>query len=199
MFRGPLLHLGAGLFARQLALEHLGADGLALGAELLGEGPLLRRGVGTKPGTESGTLAGGEASATAGHEASSTTGTKSSALAGGEALVRTGTDTGASAGAEALTRTGGNAAALTHAASPLRGEPAHLLLVLNTLCLAPSKVVDAGECPGLQATLRESWNCDRGQCHGQTKELDGAHLRLPMNVGDWTAPFAEWTLGVWSC
>ena len=184
MFRGPRLHLGASLFARQLALEHLGANGLALGAELFGEGLLLRRRVGAEPGAEPG------------------------AVAGRKARACTGTDTGASAGTEALTRTGGEAAPLTakrsalthnataladalshaHAASTLTGEAAHLLLMLDALRLTTGEVVDAGERPGLQAILRESWYCGRGQCHGETKDLDGAHLRLPMSVGDWTAP-----------
>jgi len=79
MFRGPLLHLGAGLFARQLALEHLGANGLALGAELLGEGLLLRRRVGAEPGA----VAGGEA------------GTHAGAVTGGKARTGTGMDAGA--------------------------------------------------------------------------------------------------------
>lgn len=211
MFRGPLLHLGTGLFPRQLALEHLGADGLALGAELLDEGLLFRRSVGAEPGTpaggEAGPIASGEAGPIAGGEASATTGAEPGTLAGDEAGASASADTGMSAGAEALARTGEGASLpdeatpLTdalprpHAAGALTGEAAHLLLVLNPLRLTTGEVVDARECPGRQATLGESRNCGRGQRHGKTKELDGAHLRLPMSVGDWTAPFAQWTLG----
>ncbi len=211
MFRGPLLHLGARLFARQLAFEHLGANGLALGAELLDEGLLLRRRVGAERG------------AIAGREASASTGAETSALAGGKALACTGTDPGTSAGTEALVRTGGKTATLTkaasgaaallpsqaaaeaarlpealghaHAAGTLTGEATHLLLVLDALRLTTGEVVDARERPGLQATLRESGYCDRGQCHGETKELNGAHLRLPMSVGDWTAPLHSGRFG----
>ena len=102
MFRGPLLQLDTGLVARQLAVEHLGANGLALGAELLGEGLLLRRRVGAEPG------------AVAGNEA----GTAASSKAG----ACTGPDTSASAGTEALTRTGGEAAPLTDERSALTHE-----------------------------------------------------------------------------
>ena len=214
MFRGPLLHLGARLFARQLALEHLGANGLALGAELLDEGLLLRRRVGAKlgaiAGSETGTSAGTETSAVASREASTSTGAKTGALACGNARAGTGSHPGASAGTEAPARAGGEAASgaesllpsqaaaeaarlsealrHAHAAGTLTGEATHLLLVLDALRLTTGEVVDARERPGLQATLRESGYCDRGQCHGETKELDGAHLRLPMSVGDWTAP-----------
>jgi hypothetical protein len=87
----------------------------------------------------------------------------------------------------------------THATGTLNGETAHLLLVFDALRLTTREVVDAGERPALQATLRESRNCDRGERHGETKELDGAHLRLPMSVGDWTAPFAQWTLRCGRC
>ena len=204
MFRGPLLHLGTGLFARQLALEHLGAHGLALGAELLSKGLLLRRRVGAEPSA----VAGGEAGTVASGKAGTSTGTDPSAFAGGKALACTGTDTGARAGTESLARTGGEAATLTdqssaltdeataltdalrhaHAASTLTGKATHLLPVFNALRLTTGEVVDAGERPGLQATLRESRYCDRGQRHGETKDLDGAHLRLRMSVGDWTAP-----------
>lgn len=224
MFRGPLLHLGTGLFPRQLALEHLGANGLALGTELLDEGLLFRRCVGAEPGApaggEAGAIARSEAGAStrpetgtiAGREALACTSAETRALAGREALTCTGTDTSASAGAEALARTGGKAATLTnettalmdalrhpHTASALAGEAAHLLLVLDALRLTTGEVVDTRECPGRQATLRESRYCGRGQSHGKTKELDGAHLRLPMSVGDWTAPFAQWTLGDSGC
>lgn len=157
MFRGPLLHLGTGLFARQLAVEHLGANGLALGAELLGEGLLLRRRVGAKAG------------AVASGEAGTSTGADPSAVASSEAGACTGADTGASAGTEALARTGGEAAALTneastladalrhtHASSALTGKAAHLLPVFDALRLTTGEVVDSGERPGLQATLRES-------------------------------------------
>lgn len=208
MFRGPLLHLGTGLLPRQLALEHLGANGLALGTELLDEGLLFRRCIGAEPGTP----AGGEAGAIARGEAPACTRAETRALAGGEALTCTGTDTRTSAGAEALARTGegtplpDEATALMdalphhpHAAGALAGEAAHLLLVLDALRLTTGEVVDARECPGRQATLRESRYCGRGQSHGKTKELDGAHLRLPMSVGDWTAPFAQWTLGYRRC
>lgn len=193
MFRGPLLHLGTGLFASQLALYHLGAHGLALGAELLDEGLLLRRRIGAKPGTP----AGSEAGAVASGEARACTGTDTGAFAGGKALAGAGANTGACASTEALARTGGEAATLTneatalahpHAASTLTGKAAHLLLMLDAQRLTTGEVVDPRECPGLQATLRESRYCDRGQRHGETKELDGAHLRLPMSVGDWTAP-----------
>lgn len=234
MFRGPRLHLGARLFARQLALEHLGANGLALGAELLDEGLLLRRRVGAERGAiagrETGTSAGTESSTVASREASTATGAETGALACGKALACTGTDTGAGAGTEALARTGSEAATLTkaasgaeallpgqaaadgarlsealrhaHAAGTLTGEATHLLLVLDALRLTTGEVVDARERPGLQATLRESGYCDRGQCHGETKELDGAHLRLPMSVGDWTAPLHDGrsdTVGVKRC
>lgn len=223
MFRGPLLHLGTGLFPRQLALDHLGANGLALGTELLDEGLLFRRCVGAEPGApaggEAGAVAGGEAGASirpetgtaAGGEASACTCAETSTLAGGEAGASASADTGTSAGAEALARTSeraplpDEATALMdplphpHAASALAGEAAHLLLVLDALRLTPGEVVDARECPGRQATLRESRYCGRGQSHGKTKELDGAHLRLPMSVGDWTAPFAQWTLEYRRC
>ena len=155
MFRGPLLQLDTGLVARQLAVEHLGANGLALGAELLAEGLLLRRRVGAEPG----------------------------AFAGGKA--------GACTGTEALARTGGEAATLTneattladalrhtHTASALTGKAAQLLPVFDALRLTTGEVVDAGERPRLQTTLRESRYCGRGEYHGETKELDGAHLRL---------------------
>ncbi|MDP1889342.1 MAG: hypothetical protein Q8K55_00505 [Gemmatimonadaceae bacterium] len=202
MFRGPLLHLNTGLVARQLAVEHLGANGLALGAELLGEGLLLRRRVGAKPGAVAGGKAGTSTrtntSAVASGKAGTSTGTDTSAFAGGKALARTGTDTGASAGTEALTRTGGETAPLTdkrsalthdataladalrhtHTASALTGEATHLLPVFDALRLTTGEVVDSGERPGLQATLREGRYRDRGESHGETKELDGAHLRL---------------------
>ena len=55
MFRGPLLHLDAGLFAGQRASLDLRPGGLAQLGELLGEGGLFRRRVGTGAGTESGT------------------------------------------------------------------------------------------------------------------------------------------------
>jgi hypothetical protein len=183
MFRGPLLHLGAGLFAGQLALEHLGANRLALGTELLDEGLLFRRRVGAE----------------------------SCAVAGGESGARTGAEPSTSAGAETLTRTGkgaplpDEAPALMdalphpHTASTLAGEAAHLLLVLDALRLTTGEFVDSRKCPGRQATLRESRYGGCGQSYGKTKELDGAHLRLPMSVGDWTAPFAEWTLGDRRC
>lgn len=224
MFRGPLLHLGTGLFPRQLALEHLGANGLALGTELFDEGLLFRRGVGTEPGTpaggEAGAIARGEAGASTGAETGTVAGAKAPAstraetraLAGGEALTCTGTDTSASTGPETLPGTGGEPAPLTdeatalmdalphpHAASALAGEAAHLLLVLDALRLTTGEIVDARECPGRQATLRESRYGGRGQSHGKTKELDGAHLRLPKSVGDWTAPFVLWTLGDCGC
>jgi hypothetical protein len=207
MFRGPLLHLGPGLFPRQLALEHLGANGLALGAELLDEGLLFGGGV----GAESGTHAGTHAHTSTGSEASASAGAETGTLAGGEARPGTGTDTRVCAGTEALPRTG-EATTLTdeattladalrhpHAAGALAGEAAHLLLMLDAQCLTAGEVVDAGERPGRQATLRESRYCGRGQSHGKTKELDGAHLRLPMSVGDWTAPFAQWTLRYRRC
>lgn len=203
MFRGPRLHLGAGLLACQLAVEHLRANGFALGAELLGEGLLLRRRI----GAESSAVADGEAGAVASGKAGTSTGTNTSALAGGKALACTGTDAGASAGTEALARTGGEAATLTneamtlaeatglpealrhpHATDALTAKAMHLLLVFNALCLTTGEVVDARERPGLQAALRESRYCNRGERHGKTKDLDGAHLRLPMSVGDWTAP-----------
>lgn len=185
MFHGPLLHLGTCLFTRQLALEHLGAHGLALGAELLDEGLLLRRRVGAEPGV----FAGSEAGAVASGEAGAGTSADTGAFAGGKAL--------AGASTEALAGTSGEAATLTneatalahpHAASTLSGKVAHLLLMLDTQRLTTGEVVDSRECPGLQATLRKSRYCNRGQRHGETKELDGAHLRLPMSVGDWTAP-----------
>lgn len=183
MFRGPLLHLGPGLLPRQLALQHLGANRLALGTELLNEGLLFRR----RTGAETGTLAGDEAGACA----SAHTGTS----AGAEALARAGEGTPLPHEAAALMD------ALPHpqATSALAGEAAHLLLVLDALRLTTGEVVDSRECPGRQATLRERWDCGRGQSHGKTKELDGAHLRLPMSVGDWTAPFAQWTLGDSGC
>lgn len=161
MFRGPVPHLDPGLFAGQLALEHLGADGLALSTELLDEGLLFRRRVGAEPGTPAGSEAGAMASGEAGAEAGT--------LAGGEAGAGASAGTGTSAGAEALARA---------------GEAAHLLLVLDALRLTTGEVVDSRECPGRQATLRESRYVGRGQSHGKTKELDGAHLRLPMSVGD---------------
>jgi hypothetical protein len=216
MFRGPLLHLGTGLFARQLALEHLGTHRLALDAELFGEGLLLRRRVGEEPSAitcgEAGTCTGANTSTLPDRKALARTGTDSSTLAGGKALACTGTDSGtlaggkalACTGTDALTRTGGKSATLTdersalphdataladalhhaHAASTLTGEPTHLLPLLNALRLTTGEVVYAGERPGLQATLREGRYCDRGERHGETKELDGAHLRLPMSVGD---------------
>lgn len=204
MFRGPLLQLSTGLFPRQLALEHLGANGLALGTELFGESLLLRRRIGAERGAEPGTIAGGEAGA--GSRAG--TSTRSGAGSRGEARTGTGAHTSARAHAEAMMWAGGEAPALAdeatalchvHAASALTGEVAHLLLVLNTQRLAPGEVVDAGEGPDLQAALRESWYCSHGQSYGKTKELDGAHLRLPMSVGDWAAPFAQWTLGDCRC
>jgi hypothetical protein len=215
MFRGPLLHLGPGLFPRQLALEHLGANGLALGAELLDEGLLFGGGVGAESGTHAGahahTPARSETGAIAGDEASASTGAETGTLAGGKARPGTGTDTSVCTGAEALTRTGegapltyetaalANALRHPHASGALQGKAAHLLLMLYAQCLTTGEVVDARECPGLQATLRESRYCGRDQSHGKTKELDGAHLRLPMSVGDWTAPFAQWTLGYGRC
>ena len=211
MFRGPLLHLGPGLLPRQLALEHLGANGLALGTELLDEGLLLRRCIGAEPGT----LAGGETGAIAGGEAGASASADTGASASTDTGMRTGADTGAHtstcAGAEALARAGESAplpdeaTALmdslphSHAASALTGDAAHLLLVLDALRLTTSEVVDSRESPGRQATLRKGRYCGRGQSHGKTKELDGAHLRLPMSVGDWTAPFAQWTLGDCGC
>lgn len=209
MFRGPLLHLGPGLFPRQLALEHLGTNGLALGSELLDEGLLFRGRV----GAESGTRAGSEAEpVVARGKASAGASAKANTLAGGKAGPGTGTDTSVYASTEALTRTGGEAAPLTneattltdplrhpHSASALQRKAAHLLLVLDAQCLTAGEVVDAGKCPRLQATLCERRYCDREQSHGETKELDGAHLRLPMSVGDWTAPFAQWTLRYRRC
>lgn len=196
MFRGPLLHLGTGLLPRQLAIEHLGANGLALGTELLNEGLLFRRCVGAEPGAPAGGEAGAIARSEAGASTGADAGANTSTLAGGEAGASASADTGTSAGAEALARTSeraplpDEATALMdplphpHAASALAGEAAHLLLVLDALRLTPGEVVDARECPGRQATLRESRYCGRGQSHGKTKELDGAHLRLPMSVGD---------------
>ncbi len=196
MFRGPLLHLGTGLLPRQLAIEHLGANGLALGTELLNEGLLFRRCVGAEPGAPAGGEAGAIARSEAGASTGADAGANTSTLAGGEAGESAIADTGTSAGAEALARTSeraplpDEATALMdplphpHAASALAGEAAHLLLVLDALRLTPGEVVDARECPGRQATLRESRYCGRGQSHGKTKELDGAHLRLPMSVGD---------------
>ena len=55
MFRDPLLHLDAGLFPGQRASLDLRPGGLAQLGELLGEGCLFRRRVGTGAGTESGT------------------------------------------------------------------------------------------------------------------------------------------------
>ncbi len=199
MFRGPLLHLGPGLFPRQLALQHLGTNGLALGAELLDEGLLFRGRVGA------------ESSAGAGDEAGATTGAETGTLAGGKARPGTSTDTSVGTGTEALTRTGegapltnettalANALRHANAAGALPRKAAHLLLMLDAQYLAAGEVIDSGKGPGLQATLRESRYGGRGQRHGETKELDGAHLRLPMSVGDWTAPFAQWTLGYRQC
>jgi hypothetical protein len=78
---------------------------------------------------------------------------------------------------------GGHAAAIPLAPTELDKLPA-----LNTPCFQLDEPVDGGEVAGLQGSLRliplllgplrEGWCYGRSGQHGQSQELDGAHVRL---------------------
>jgi hypothetical protein len=182
MFRDPLPHLGVSLLTGQFAGQDLVVHGLALGAELLGE-RLLFRGRVLQAG---GPVSSPEPGAFTGAEPRSCPSAGSSACPGAEPLSDAGSHTGASTGeastcaklTEALTR------ALTEllTAEPLTTELLRLLPVRDPVGLDAGQSVDARERPRLQGALRGGRCGGRRQCDGETKELDGAHMRLQMFV-----------------
>jgi hypothetical protein len=171
MFHDPRPHLGAGLFAGQCAGGHLRVHGLLLCLSRLEERLPFRCGVGAESGARTGL----------------------------HTRVGTSTEGGTSTCAEA--RPTLEAMPLPHPTShphvthalttELALEVALLLAVLNPLSFHSRQAIDVRERARLQATLREGRDSHRGQRHGETKELDGAHLRLLRNVGA-TSPRWQW-------
>lgn len=205
MFHDPLLHLGARLFAGQRAGLNFRPDGLALLGELLGKGCLLRRRIGTNPGTEPGTGAKLHASvlstlegtklphATGHHHLPATGPGKASAAADvhrtahrspalhGAALQGAALQGPALQGPAlqrpTLQRPTLQAAELSHLLRTRHCEAAHVE-ALDLARLETGDLVDSGEAIEPAAGLCVRRHRHRSECHGETKELDGAHLRL---------------------
>lgn len=155
MFRDPLLHLGAGLLARELAVHHLGVYGLSLRAELLHEGLLFRSGVGEALGAQSSAVT------------RTDTGpyTRLDAGAGSAAHPR---DTAGSQSAESVRLR--EATVHPRLTSALALPLAHLLSVHKPVGFDGGEAIERREGPGLQgaSTLRKSWNGGRGQRYRKT-------------------------------
>lgn len=170
MFHDPGLHLGPSLLAGQLALDHLRVHGLTLRAQLLDEGLLLGRGVREQPRPA-----------------------KPRAV---RPIPPLRPSTGACERASPSEPSGRIHPAL--AAEVLPPLPLFEPTCLEPTCLEPTRfeareAIHARECPRLYGILSECWTSTYNQCESETKELDGAHLRLPMCFGGSIAPSGRWT------
>ncbi len=190
MFRDPLLHLGARLLAGQRTSLDLRPGGLAHLDELPGEGCLFGRRVGTSAGTEPGTgaklhpdtlsaLEGAKLSHAAGrHHLPTTEPNEAVSAAHAHRTARCNTVLqGPSLQGAALQRPALQATELTQLLRTRQRQAAHME-ALDLARLETGNVVDSGETIEPAAGLCVGRHRYRSECHGETKELDGAHLRL---------------------
>ncbi|MHB8837664.1 MAG: hypothetical protein ACYC7F_01790 [Gemmatimonadaceae bacterium] len=172
MFHGPLLHLGPGLFAGQLALEDLGVDRLALGAKLLDEGLLFGCRIGKAVSPESGTEARPHTCPHTGLHASPRPSADTVARSSGEAAAPAPAAPrleGVAPGESAAEPTRlPKASVHLHPSKPLALQLAHLPAVCELVRFDPSQTINARERPGLQGTLRKGRDRSRSDRHGET-------------------------------